>query len=240
MKLSRPQYHTRPVCTPSPSPSLSTTPHPPSLSPTSTMSSACATCAAVFGNPSSSISEKQPLPGRYLPCCDRQICIRCLNQNKRYESYCPYCQITTEPSLLPQGLKDPPAYSFLDDRILAPPRLTSRDGEEDELPAYSAHPSVQPPQEKSRREETPDVLHFVAPGDSMHSLALAYGVPINALRKANNIYSDHLIQARRTLLIPGEHYKGGVSLSPRPVEGEEEEARKGKIRRWMMACKVAE
>jgi hypothetical protein len=46
--------------------------------------------------------------------------------------------------------------------------------------------------------------------------------------------------ARRTVLIPGEYYKGGVSLSPRPVEGEEEEARKGKIRRWMVACKVAE
>jgi hypothetical protein len=46
--------------------------------------------------------------------------------------------------------------------------------------------------------------------------------------------------ARRTVVIPGEYYKGGVSLSPRPVEGEEEEARKGKIRRWMVACKVAE
>jgi hypothetical protein len=31
-----------------------------------------------------------------------------------------------------------------------------------------------------------------------------------------------------------------VSLSPRPLEGEEEELRKSKIRRWMVACKVAE
>lgn len=31
-----------------------------------------------------------------------------------------------------------------------------------------------------------------------------------------------------------------MSLSPRPVEGEEEEARKAKIRRWMVACKCAE
>jgi len=31
-----------------------------------------------------------------------------------------------------------------------------------------------------------------------------------------------------------------VSLSPRPVEGEEEEVRKAKVRRWMVACKVAE
>ncbi|MBH1945610.1 hypothetical protein I5L01_15440 [Erythrobacter sp. YJ-T3-07] len=40
--------------------------------------------------------------------------------------------------------------------------------------------------------------------------------------------------------MPGEFYKGGVSLSPRPVEGEEEELRKGKIRRFMVACKVSE
>jgi hypothetical protein len=42
------------------------------------------------------------------------------------------------------------------------------------------------------------------------------------------------------LVIPGEFYKGGVSLSPRPVEGEEEERRKGIVRRWMVACKVSE
>jgi hypothetical protein len=31
-----------------------------------------------------------------------------------------------------------------------------------------------------------------------------------------------------------------VSLSPRPVEGEEEERRKGIVRKWMVACKVSE
>lgn len=31
-----------------------------------------------------------------------------------------------------------------------------------------------------------------------------------------------------------------MSLSPRPIDGEEEELRKAKIRRWMVACKVAE
>lgn len=29
-------------------------------------------------------------------------------------------------------------------------------------------------------------------------------------------------------------------MSPRPVEGEEEEKRKGIMRRWMVACKVSE
>lgn len=39
--------------------------------------------------------------------------------------------------------------------------------------------------------------------------------------------------------MPGTHYPSGVSLSPRPVGGEEEEARKARIRRWMVACKCA-
>lgn len=59
-------------------------------------------------------------------------------------------------------------------------------------------------------------------------------------RRVNNLPSDHLLAARRTLLIPGTHYRGGVSLSPRPVEGEAEEARKAKIRRFMVTCKASE
>ncbi|KAK3717071.1 hypothetical protein LTR37_006126 [Vermiconidia calcicola] len=95
--------------------------------------------------------------------------------------------------------------------------------------------------EKQKPEEqAPDVLHFLTPDDSMLSLSLAYGVPINALRKTNNVYADNLLQGRRTVLIPGEYYKGGVSLSPRPVEGEEEEIKKQKVRRWMVGCKVSE
>lgn len=86
-----------------------------------------------------------------------------------------------------------------------------------------------------------DVLHFLHhPDDTISSLSLRYGVPANSLRRANNLHADHLLLARRTIIIPGQYYKGGVSLSPRPVEGEEEELRKAKIRRWMVACKVHE
>ena len=145
------------------------------------------------------------------------------------------------PSSLPQGLRDPPAYSSLetesvsarstsDDEALPPPYQAgnySRNGNTSDEKGGAAAPAE-------------DVLHFVAPGDSMRSLALAYDVPVAALRKTNNIYSDHLIQARKTLLIPGEYYKGGVSLSPTPLESEEEEIKKNKVRRWMVACKVAE
>ena len=111
---------------------------------------------------------------------------------------------------------------------------------QDELPAYSAHAPVQPPSEKPQQEGAPDVLHFLNPSDTLASLSLAYGVPLNALRRANNVFSDHLVQGRKTVLIPGEYYKGGVSLSPRPVEGEEEDGKKNKVRRWMVACKVSE
>lgn len=86
-----------------------------------------------------------------------------------------------------------------------------------------------------------DILHFLDHDhDTISSLSLRYGVPIAALRRANNITSDNLLTARRTVVIPGEFYKGGVSLSPRPVEGEEEELRKNKIRRFMVSCKVSD
>ena len=78
------------------------------------------------------------------------------------------------------------------------------------------------------------------PEDTLQSLSLAYTTPVGVLRRTNNLFSDHLLAARRTILVPGEYYKGGVSLSPRPVEGEEEELKKSKVRRWMVACKVAE
>lgn len=194
---------------------------------------ACATCAQSYHTP----SEKPLFPGRTLPCCNRSICARCLNQNKRFETYCPYCQISTAPSSLPQGLRDPPAYSSLEIKS-APSQDVS---DEESLPPYQAGGyGGNVNDEKAGAAPAEDVLHFVAPDDSMRSLALAYDVPIAALRKTNNIYSDHLVQARKTLLIPGEYYKGGVSLSPRPLESEEEEIKKSKIRRWMMACKVAE
>jgi hypothetical protein len=149
-----------------------------------------------------------------------------------------FCQISTSPTSLPQGLRNHPAYA--DSTSPASPSYN-----DDSLPTYTSltHPLHPPPlaNEKSSQQSAPDVLHFLNHGtDSILSLSFRYGVPISALRRANGITSDHLLLARRTVLIPGEYYKGGVSLSPRPVEGEEEEARKGKIRRWMVACKVAE
>lgn len=198
------------------------------------MDSACATCAQKYGTGLEPLSEKPLLPGRHLDCCGRSICSRCLNQNKRYETYCPYCQISSGPSLLPQGLREPPAYSTLDDRI---PVVR---GHDEKPPAYTQHNSEVLSEKQRLDEPAPDVLHFLTPEDSIQSLSLAYGVPANIIRKTNNVYQDHLVQGRRTVLIPGEYYKGGVSFSPKPLEGEEEELKKQKVRRWMVGCKVAE
>lgn len=134
-------------------------------------------------------------------------------------------------------MRDPPAYSESENISLASPLS-------DVLPAYSVNDHQENIAEKIADYATShpgDVLHFVDPShDSIWSLSLRYGVPSQALRRVNGLYADHLLAARRTILIPGEFYKGGVSLSPGPVDGEEEDIRKVKIRRWMVACKVVE
>jgi len=150
----------------------------------------------------------------------------------------PFCQISTHPSPLPQGLRDPPSY---EPSTSKPQPCSNPPAYADELPSYSSlNPTQQPPPEKPS-PPAEDVLHFLDHStDSLTSLSLRYGVPIQALRKSNNITSDHLLLARHTILIPGKYYKSGVSLSPRPIEGEEEERRKGLVRKWMVKCKVAE
>lgn len=200
------------------------------------MSEACCTCAALLSSIPPTYNEKTEKPTsqfeRRLDCCGRAICARCLTDNPRFEHYCPFCQIATGPNALPpQGLREPPTYSPPDDAA-----------EDDELPPYSALNTLQPPGEKqAHHNDAPDVLHFVDPNnDTISSLALRYNVPAPALRKTNKMFADHLLAARRTVLIPGEYYKGGVSLSPRPLEGEEEEIKRGKVRRFMVGCKVAE
>ncbi|KAL9632666.1 MAG: hypothetical protein Q9164_005178, partial [Protoblastenia rupestris] len=107
-------------------------------------------------------------------------------------------------------------------------------------PAYSLTSALTPKTEKEN-PPTEDVLHFLDPSqDTIPSLALRYDVPPDALRRKNSLFADHLLAARKTILVPGEFYKSGVSLSPTPLESEEQEIRKSKIRRWMMTCKVSE
>ncbi|KAL5117951.1 hypothetical protein ACEQ8H_004096 [Pleosporales sp. CAS-2024a] len=200
------------------------------------MSEACCTCAALLSSIPPSYDEKTEKPRQFerrLECCRRAICARCLTDNPRFANYCPFCQISTGPSPLPpQGLRDAPTYSPPDEQQAG-----------EALPPYSAQNSLYHAPEKSisSSDDAPDVLHFVDPNnDTISSLSLRYGVPAGALRRTNKMYADHLLAARRTILIPGQFYKGGVSLSPRPVEGEEEEMKKTKLRKFMVTCKVSE
>lgn len=207
---------------------------------------ACCTCAKLLSAISPLYDEKTEKPFTYdrqLECCGRFICGVCIAKNPRFAVYCPFCQISTAPNPLPQGLRDPPAYS--------PPSSPNANSANyspsnvDELPTYSSldfdGPKKDEKYDNLTKEPAEDVLHFLdSAQDTISSLSLRYGVPQDVLRRTNGLFADHLLLARRTILIPGEFYKGGVSLSPQPVEGEEEEIRKAKIRRWMVACKVAE
>lgn len=179
----------------------------------------------------------------------------CQQRNARFNAYCknvsppkksrtnigkgPFCQITVGPTSLTQGLKDPPPYT-----LSSGSKETSGElSQEEALPAYSTLNSLPVPSNEKQGVEpsNEDVLHFLNHNqDTLYSLSLRYGVPIDVLRKVNNITSDHLLLARRTILIPGEYYKGGISLNPRPVEGEEEEIRKSKVRKFQVACKASE
>lgn len=201
---------------------------------------ACCTCAALLSSIPPTYDEKTEKPTiheRRLECCNRAICARCTTDNPRFTTYCPFCQISIAPSALPQGLREPPPYSESSESSIRSQITWSAD---ERPPPYSNGEQRQAPPEKPA-ETAPDVLHFVDPDhDTVQSLSLRYGIPAEALRRTNGLFADHLMAARRTVLIPREHYKGGVSLSPRPIEGEEEELRKSKIRKWMVACKVSE
>ncbi|KAF4466838.1 hypothetical protein FALBO_6288 [Fusarium albosuccineum] len=156
-------------------------------------------------------------------------------------------EVSTAPSSLPQGLREPPAYSSIPsssrtraaDISGAPPPYTPTSCSRATVPDADNEKAALATEQT--KEDAPDILHFLDHHhDSVNSLSLRYGVPASVLRRVNNITSDHLVVGRRAILIPGEYYKGGVSLSPRPVEGEEEELRKARIRRFMTSCKVSD
>ncbi|KAH8673670.1 hypothetical protein BX600DRAFT_433284 [Xylariales sp. PMI_506] len=207
---------------------------------------ACCTCATLLSQipGHDDASEKPPPPDRRLECCPRTICGKCIQKNPRFSAYCPYCQISLSPTPLPQGLKEPPSYASSIDGSSSKHALALAP------PPYSASPPLQETLRCVDEKSVPgnsggapadDILHFLDHDyDTVLSLSLRYGVPVPALRRANNLTSDYLLAGRRTILIPSEYYKGGISLSPRPVAGEEEELRKSKIRRFMVACKVSE
>ena len=189
---------------------------------------ACCTCATLLSDtkvPYSIQSEKPLTFDRSLECCGRTICASCQYDNPRFQTYCPFCQISCGPNPLPpNGLRLPPAYS-----------TSSINGAHqiDDLPP--AYPSIRASiAEGSQPPETDDVIHYLTADDSILTLSVAYQVPAAVLRRHNNVYSDNLMAARKWILIPRSHYQGPPLSSPPDPE---EEERKNKLRRWMVATK---
>ncbi|KAK5047473.1 hypothetical protein LTR84_006569 [Exophiala bonariae] len=220
------------------------TPSPPSDPQAST--AVCCTCATLLSKtkvPYDPVSEKPLFYTRRLPCCGRDICALCQHTNPRFQSYCPFCQISSGPSALPpDGLRLPPSYSK------SGPETSGGEGGEDAPPAYDELSSRTQMQQRRvdgqsqntappSQEETEDTVHFVGLDDTLASLSIAYGVPAAVLRAHNNVFSDGLITARKWVLIPRSHYDGPpLSVPPDP----DEEERKTKLRRWMVATKCAD
>ncbi|KAM0278086.1 hypothetical protein ACHAQH_005377 [Verticillium albo-atrum] len=148
-----------------------------------------------------------------------------MRKNARFAHYCPYCQTSPSSALLPFGPKTPR------DRTPVIP-----------LSRLSTSSSPSPPPPYTSEEKSQDTVHHLNhANDTLASLSLAYNVPAPILRAHNNLPADHLLPARRTLLIPASHYPAGSpSLSPHPVESEDEIRRKAALRRFMVTCKVAD
>jgi hypothetical protein len=210
--------------------------------------STCCCCAAYLRDsklPRSPTSEKPLAFDRHLDCCGRIICAACQYKNPRFETYCPFCQISSEPSALPQnGLRLPPAYSRTDGK----PEKSLRSHLADEHNDTSAPPPYSSVAAHNRSSastsdgpqpptNTPDTIHHLSPSDTIPSLSLAYNVPAPILRSHNALWADHLVSGRKYILIPASHYTGPpLSQPPDPAE----EERKVKVRRWMVATKCAD
>ena len=191
--------------------------------------SSCCTCASLLSDtkiPYSTEFEKPLAFDRQLECCGRTICASCQYDNPRFQGYCPFCQISSAPNPLPEaGLRLPPQYQ--DTRGGA-----SRLGDQDLPPAYSSLGVSMTSQ--SQPPVTDDVVHYLGESDSLPSIALAYQIPMPVLRSHNGIYSDGLLAGRKWILVPRSHYQGPPLSSPPDPE---EEEKKNKLRRWMVATK---
>jgi hypothetical protein len=214
--------------------------------------STCCCCASYLRDsklPRSPTSEKPLAFDRHLDCCGRTICAACQYKNRRFETYCPFCQISSEPSALPQnGLRLPPAYTKTDNDPEKSLRSQVDAPSEDAPPPYSSLLSQSQPQFPTARStpsgangnppsSTPDTIHHLSPTDSLSSLSLAYNVPLPILRQHNALFTDSLLMGRKYILIPASHYTG-PSLSQPPDPAEEE--RKNKIRRFMVQTKCSD
>jgi hypothetical protein len=161
------------------------------------------------------MNKKGSIP---TPCCKRFVCGDCVRKTPRFAELCVLCQLPLASDLAAGDASSPPDYDVAG------------------LPAYqsdgNAH-MLQKEKETAQDKEQPSAQHYVRKEDSIMSLSLAYKVDARDIRSANNIFSDHLLQARSFVMIPGAH----ISLSPAPGEDEQD---KVKLKRFMVGSKCSD
>ncbi|KAI8591227.1 hypothetical protein BDZ88DRAFT_58524 [Geranomyces variabilis] len=113
------------------------------------------------------------------------------------------------------------------------------------LPAYDDHEHgdsdasalASSDDKKSRAAVSPPdttmVTHYVLETDTLPGLSLKYNVPIDAIRRANSLFSDTTLPARSKLFIPSPS-SSSSSLSPTPPATDE---RKRLVKRFQLVAK---
>ncbi|KAK6332003.1 hypothetical protein TWF718_002541 [Orbilia javanica] len=79
------------------------------------------------------------------------------------------------------------------------------------------------------------LIHYLLPNDTVISISFQYSIPSGIIRSHNRVYSDSLLAGRNFILIPRAWYSG-PSLSPNPVQSEEENA----LKRFQIRTKCVE
>ncbi|GES77457.1 carbohydrate-binding module family 50 protein [Rhizophagus clarus] len=117
----------------------------------------CLICHVLFASVS---SFESPF---LTKCCNRWVCDGCLEQNKRYYSYCPFCQ---EVSITyRKRSNDTTTYTDCS------------------LPTY----------EEVIYNDLNNAIHYVKKDDTLIGLAFKYGVEIADIRKANRLFDNNII-----------------------------------------------
>ncbi|GBB89830.1 hypothetical protein RclHR1_16660007 [Rhizophagus clarus] len=177
----------------------------------------CLICHVLFASVS---SFESPF---LTKCCNRWVCDGCLEQNKRYYSYCPFCQEvsityrkrsndTTTYTDCSLPTYEEVIYNDLNKLNITFNSFNEKSGKKlDEKSNYSA-------------------IHYVKKDDTLIGLAFKYGVEIADIRKANRLFDNNII-ARSTLIIP--NYVG-PSLSEKFSE---EEEKKMLVKRFQVRSK---
>ncbi|KAL7268335.1 hypothetical protein RUND412_009045 [Rhizina undulata] len=190
----------------------------------------CCICTEELGSLEGKTVERQRLQNSMLECCGRVVCGECIERNPRFAEYCPFCQTSDSGPITIL----PPSYESIDP---CPSTTAAPTNSSNSLPPSYTNSSSSCSSTFSN--STPGVLHYLHPTDTLTSLSLTYHVPKEVLKATNRLFNDHLLLARRTILIPSSHYRGG-SLSSAPVEGEKEASRKAGIKRFQVRTKCTE